>query len=193
MRRSITLLTVLAGLAVPASADAFRFTLVHPPAGITSVERAISFQVNRQVARAWPLDPISFGAGGVTVYFASEAAVQNAWNQSGGGDTGGGIAGFHLYDGATGRRTIWVWRSATRAFWTDTLSHEIIETAVDPNANVPHREIADPAEGLGYRLFGVAVAGWMLPSGSPFVSGSPTGLRRPGHVANAHLAVLTAH
>ena len=168
MRRSITLLAVAVSLALPASAGAFTFTPVHPPANLGVVERAISFQVNRQVARAWRVDPVSFGAGGIPVYFTSEAVVSSAWLRAGGGNPRGGIAGFHSYDPATGQAVIWVWRSADRAFWTNTLSHEIIETEVDPSATHPRLEIADAVADYSYRLFGVSVSDWLLPSGYAF-------------------------
>jgi hypothetical protein len=168
MRRSITLLAAVSSLAVfAAPANAFIFSIQPSPQTpwrhLSIVKRAIDFQVNRQVARRYTLDPISFAPGGIPVHFASYATVQRVWAQDG-GDPATVVTGLHSY----GQREIWISAATSRDDWTTSLSHEIIEASVDPTGVDRGLEIADPAEGFAYRLWGVAVSGWALPSGGVF-------------------------
>ena len=72
---------VLAFLALPTSAQAFQFT-IHPngwldAATVTKIERAVSWQINAQVAKEWTgINPVSFvPAGGAPIIVVSNNQI----------------------------------------------------------------------------------------------------------------------
>jgi len=171
--RGAALIATAAALAAPASASAFDFT-VHAngrmsAANVARIERAVSYQVNVQVAREWPdasASPLTFSAtGGDPITLVSHHDVSHWFASSGGTILPFDVIGFH-YTGDNGAPAIVVWGED---FYDTaiTVSHEAVEAEVDPLGG--GGEIADPVEnGPSYSLWGVPVANWVLPSGQPF-------------------------
>jgi hypothetical protein len=120
---------------------------------LAKVERAVSAQ-SMQLRAAWGTPCVQFAAGGWKLYV-----------KGGGGEP----HGEHYYHG---QPYALVWTSdATAEGWSRDLSHEVIEMLEDPSRDVRYlhdgstwqREIADPVEGLGYRLDGVYVSDFVTP------------------------------
>jgi hypothetical protein len=166
MRGRLTVAAVAAfgfSLSGVAAAQALTFHVVHRGAmsarQLTRAERAITFQVNHQVRRYWHNPRIRFGASGVPVYFYSaQGASRHGCGPSASGCHGPGASG----------PAIWVenqpgWYGAM----TTALSHEVVETAVDPQNNrVVDGLLADPcdeAEGATYDVGAVMVADFVFP------------------------------
>lgn len=165
MRRVSILAVACVTLAVPSVASAFQFTVEAngrmSPAHVREIEHAVSFQVNVQVARYYKLSPVSFVAtGGIPIFLLSRDQLSIA-------DGDRGFDGFHVaYPG--GGHAIYV-RGEDFRDTAITISHEIIETEVDPTVRIyPHREICDPVENRSYRLWGVPVSDWVLPDRRAF-------------------------
>lgn len=167
MRRTLISITLAASamLALAAPAAAFQFT-IHAnhrmsPANVQRVQRAISFQVNRQVAKVYPLNPVSFTpAGGIPIYLVSFDQVQAAWHEiwhAVPGDTVGGFHRFSSTDPAAVAIIVWGTDFQDTAA---TISHEIIETELDPQGLNPQLEICDRVANQTYTLWGVSVAAW---------------------------------
>jgi hypothetical protein len=169
MRNAAAVLFVLAcaalgfSLSGAAAAQALTFHVVHRGSmsarQLTHAERAITFQVNHQVRRYWHNPRIRFGASGVPIYFYSPQGA----NRYG---CGPGASGCHG-PGVSGP-AIWVenqrgWYEAM----TTALSHEVVETAVDPyNTRVIGNLLADPcdeAQGATYDVGAVVVADFVFP------------------------------
>jgi hypothetical protein len=166
--RLIVLWTVLVALmgAAPARAAAAPCAAGSPVQDITvvnqagvrapvlaRVERAVSAQ-SLQVRAAWGTPCAHFTAGGWKLYL------------KGGGPEPHGEHDFY------GQPYALVWTSgATVEGWSRDFSHEVIEMLEDPTLDVRYthdgstwqREIADPVEGLGYRLDGIYVSDFVTP------------------------------
>ena len=176
MGRLIVLGTVLVALvgAGPASADVTcptgaatqTITVVNQakirPRALTRVERAVAAQ-SVQVRAAWGTPCARFAPGGWKVYVKI------------------GVAEPHGEHDFYGQPYALVWTSGAGVEgWSRDFSHEVIEMLEDPSLNVRYshegstwqREIADPVEGLGYRLNGVYVADFVTPQ---WYAGAGTG------------------
>jgi hypothetical protein len=174
--RLIVLGTVLVALhgAAPAraaaacypSAPVQRITVVNQAKvrarALTKVERAVAAQ-SAQVRGAWDTPCVSFAPGGWKLYLKIGGAEPH---------------GEHDF---YGRPYALVWTSgATVEGWSRDFSHEVIEMLEDPTLGVRYehdgstwqREIADPVEGLGYRLDGVYVSDFVTPA---WYAGASTG------------------
>jgi hypothetical protein len=123
------------------------------PRALARVERAVSAQ-SMQLRAAWGTPCTRFAAGGWKLYL-----------KGGGGEPHGEHDFF-------GQPYALVWTSgATAEGWSRDFSHEVIEMVEDPTLDVRYmrygstwqREIADPVEGLGYRLDGVYVSDFVTP------------------------------
>ncbi len=159
-----TALIALAGAAparaaagCPAGAPTQTITVVNQtrvrPRVLAQVERAVSAQ-SLQVRAAWGTPCAQFGAGGWRLYLKVGGAEPH---------------GEHDY---RGQPYALVWTSgAPVEAWSRDFSHEVVETLEDPTLDVRYlhdcstwqREIADPVEGLGYRLGGVYVSDFVTP------------------------------
>jgi hypothetical protein len=124
---------------------------------IHAAEQAITIQVNEQVRKHWRVAPISFGPGGIPIYVDSSRQIAN--------DCGPGIDGCHG-PGADGKPAIWIadnWYDTE----TRTLSHEIIETAVDPNGQATVASyVAEPCDEVdanSYQQDGVMLSDFVYP------------------------------
>ena len=176
MGRLIVLGTVLVALAGAAPARAAvacptgsatqTITVVNQakirPRVLAKVERALSAQ-SLQVRSAWGTPCAQFGPGGWKVYLKIGGAEPH---------------GEHYFHG---QPYALVWTSgASVEGWSRDLSHELIEMLEDPTLDVRYmhdgstwqREIADPVEGLGYRLDGVYVSDFVTPQ---WYAGASTG------------------
>jgi hypothetical protein len=124
------------------------------PKALARVERAVSAQ-SMQLRAAWDTPCARFEAGGWKLYLKG---------------SGGEPRGEHDF---YGQPYALVWTSgATAEGWSRDLSHEVIEMLEDPGLDVRYmrdgstwqREIADPVDGLGYRLDGVYVSDFVMPA-----------------------------
>jgi hypothetical protein len=120
---------------------------------LARVERAVSAQ-SLQVRGAWGTPCAQFSAGGWKLYLKVGGAEPH---------------GEHDF---YGQPYALVWTSgATMQGWSRDFSHEVIEMLEDPTLDVRYMhdgstwqlEIADPVEGLGYRLDGVYVSDFVTP------------------------------
>jgi hypothetical protein len=134
---------------------------VRPPI-LARLERAVSAQ-SLQVRTAWGTPCAQFGAGGWKLYLKVGGAEPH---------------GEHDF---YGRPYAVVWTSGGLVEgWSRDFSHELIEMLEDPTLEVRYvhdgstwqREIADPVEGLGYRLDGVYVSDFVTPQ---WYAGASTG------------------
>jgi hypothetical protein len=132
------------------------------PSALAKVQRAVSAQAI-QLRAAWDTPCVRFAAGGWKLYL-----------KGGGGEPHGE---HYVY----GQPYALVFTSdATAEGWSRDLSHEVIEMLEDPSLDVRYmhdgstwqREIADPVEGLGYRLDGVYVSDFVTPQ---WYAGASTG------------------
>lgn len=161
-----TMLAALAGAApahgapavsCPSGAAAQTLTVVNQarvkPRVLATVERAVSAQ-SLQLRAAWGTPCARFGRGGWKVYLKVGGAEPH---------------GEHDFNG---QPYALVWTSGAPAeSWSRDFSHEVIEMLEDPTLDVRYehdgsswqREIADPVEGLGYRLDGVYVSDFVTP------------------------------
>lgn len=150
----------------PVDAPAQTITVINqarvPARALAKVERAVSAQ-SMQVRAAWGTPCVRFAAGGWKLYL------------KGGGGEPHGEHDFY------GQPYALVWTSGSTAeAWSRDLSHEVIEMIEDPNLDVRYlhsgstwqREIADPVNGLGYRLDGVYVSDFVTPE---WYAGASTG------------------
>ena len=123
------------------------------PATLARVERAVSAQ-SLQVHAAWGTPCAQFAPGGWTLYL-----------KIGGSEP----RGEHDYYGQP-YALVWTGGGSVES-WSRDVSHEVIEMLEDPTLDVRYlhdgstwqREIADPVEGLGYRLDGVYVSDFVTP------------------------------
>src|SRR6185312_5705184 len=71
--------SAIAALALAPSASALTFDLEQTrhlsPVQASAIERAVSFQVNRQVAKFWPGAHASFAPDGIPVYVTDQAST----------------------------------------------------------------------------------------------------------------------
>lgn len=120
---------------------------------LATVERAVSAQ-SMQVRSAWGTPCAQFGPGGWKLYLKIGGAEPRAEHD------------FY------GRPYALVWTAGgTVEGWSRDFSHEVVEMLEDPTLDVRYlrdgstwqREIADPVEGLGYRLDGVYVSDFVTP------------------------------
>lgn len=159
-----TMLVALAGaaparaaVACPSGVSTQTITVVNQagvrPWVLARVERAVSAQ-SLQVRAAWGTPCAQFAAGGWNLYLKI------------GGPEPRGEHDFY------GQPYALVWTSgASVEGWSRDFSHEVIEMLEDPSLEVRYthdgstwqREIADPVEGLGYRLDGVYVSDFVTP------------------------------
>ncbi len=123
------------------------------PRILADVERAVSAQ-SLQVRAAWGTPCADFAPGGWKLYLKI------------GGPEPHGEHDFY------GQPYALVWTSgAVVEGWSRDFSHEVIEMLEDPTLDARYlregstwqREIADPVEGLGYRLDGVYVSDFVTP------------------------------
>lgn len=141
----------------PADAPSQTITVVNQanvrPAVLARVERAVAAQ-SVQVHAAWGTPCAQFGAAGWKLYLKVGGAEPH---------------GEHDF---YGRPYALVWTSgASVQGWSRDFSHEVVEMLEDPTLDVRYlragstwqREIADPVEGLGYRLDGVYVSDFVTP------------------------------
>jgi hypothetical protein len=146
-----------AAVTCPTGAPAQTITVVNQakinPRTLAKVERAVAAQ-SLQVRTAWGTPCVQFALGGWKVYLKIGRAEPH------------GVHAFY------GQPYALVWTSgASVEGWSRDFSHEVIEMLEDPTLNVRYshdgstwqREIADPVEGLGYRLDGVYVADFVTP------------------------------
>ena len=129
---------------------------------LAKVERAVSAQ-SLQVNVAWRTPCVRFGAGGWKLYLKGSGAEPH---------------GEHDF---FGQPYALVWTAGgTAQGWSRDFSHEVIEMIEDPTLDVRYmrdgstwqREIADPVDGLGYRLDGVYVSDFVTPE---WYAGASTG------------------
>ena len=181
MRSAAYRCAALAGvfLAFGTTANAQTITVVNDahvtPLTLFKVEHAIEVQ-SQQVAAAWGSPTVQFGRDGWPLtlrrssiawgYHSDHLTYLGDWACADGGCVGA--------PGATLQRTpylaVYVGRDPQHSeSWSETFSHEIIETIVDPNLGGP--EICDPVEQYGYRLDGEYVSDFALPA--YFNSGAP--------------------
>ena len=159
MRGRLIAAAVAVSIIPATTAHALTFHVVHrgvlSARQLTRAERAITFQVNHQVRRYWHNPPIRFGASGIPVYFYSHRGASRH-------GCGPGADGCH-------GSAVWVenqpgWYDAM----TTALSHEVVETTVDPQNNrVLDGLLADPcdeAQGATYLVGSVTVADFVFPS-----------------------------
>jgi hypothetical protein len=159
-----TVLVALAGaaparaaVACPSGVPAQTITVINQanirPRVLARVERAVSAQ-SLQVRAAWGTPCAQFATGGWKMYL-----------KIGGPEP----RGEHDFDG---QPYALAWTSgASVEGWSRDFSHEVIEMLEDPTLDVRYthdgstweREIADPVEGLGYRLDGVYVSDFVTP------------------------------
>jgi hypothetical protein len=159
-----TVLVALAGaaparaaMACPTGVPSQTITVVNQakvrPGVLAKVEGALSTQ-SMQVRAAWGTPCAQFGAGGWKLYLKVGGAEPH---------------GEHDF---YGQPYALVWTSgATVEGWSRVLSHEVVEMLEDPQLGARYlrdgstwqREIADPVEGLGYRLDGVYVSDFVTP------------------------------
>ena len=146
-----------AAAACPAGAPVQDITVVNQagvrPQVLARVERAVSAQ-SLQVRAAWSTPCARFAAGGWKLYLKVGGAEPH---------------GEHDF---YGQPYALVWTSgATVEGWSRDFSHEVVEMLEDPTLDVRYtrdgstwqREIADPVEGLGYRLDGIYVSDFVTP------------------------------
>jgi hypothetical protein len=174
MRRAAAVIGLLVALAAPASASGLVLTLHGRPFGphTATVERAMLFQLNHQV-RPWWHEPVaSFGPGGMPIYFYKKTAK----------NCGVGYGGCHdpaaiwvlVSTGKVRRISATTGTSSGSSYGglhdeEVTLSHELIETAVDTvpftwsiNGYLP--EPCDVVQGESYRgLGGVWLSDFIFP------------------------------
>jgi hypothetical protein len=168
-----TVLVALAGaaparaaVACPPGAPVQTLTVVNQakvrPRALAKVERAVSAQ-SAQVRGAWGTPCVQFAPGGWKVYLKIGGAEPH---------------GEHDF---SRQPYALVWTSgATVQGWSRDFSHEVVEMLEDPTLDVRfahagstwQREIADPVEGLGYRLDGVYVSDFVTPA---WYAGASTG------------------
>ena len=148
----------LAPRACPAGIPTQTVTLIDQtgakPQNLARVENAVVVQ-SLQLRAAWGTPCVQFGAGGWELYL-----------KIGSPDYPGGVH----YGGPTSM-TVWTGGGTWEA-WSVPLSHEVVEALVNPTTalSVFHNEegvgveVADPVETEAYRLDGVFVADFVLPS-----------------------------
>ena len=155
----------LGAVTCPAGAPTQTITVVDQAGvkrgALAVVTRAITAQ-SMQLRAAWGTPCATFGAGGWRLYLKSGAESH----------------GVHLW---YGQPYALVWTGGeTVESWSRDFSHEILEMLVDPETNrsvyhdgVGHTvEVADPVEWDGYRLDGVFVSDFVLPT---WFAGATTG------------------
>ncbi len=165
--RLIVLATVLGALACaaparawascPADAPSQTITVVNQakvrPSVLAKVERAVAAQ-SLQLRAAWDTPCVQFGTGGWKVYLKVGGTEPH---------------GEHYF---YGQPYALLWTSgASVQGWSRSFSHEVVEMLEDPTLDVRYlqdgstwqREIADPVEGLGYRIDGVYMSDFVTP------------------------------
>ena len=157
----------VADAACPDGASVQTITVVNQanvrPAALALVENAVVAQ-SVQVRAAWGTPCVVFGPGGWKLYLKTGASGE-PW-------------GEHFSN--RGLPYLLVWTGAlTWQGWSTVLSHEVVETLVDPvNAHYirdlvsNQLEIADPVEDHAYKLRGVYVSDFVLPD---WYAGAQTG------------------
>jgi hypothetical protein len=121
---------------------------------LARIEDAVS-QQSLQLRTAWGTPCVEWGSGGWPLYLR--------------GGSGEGL-GVHSFDS---RPYAEVWTNGLPYIaWSQPFSHEVIEMLVDPIAEVDYTEdgvssqleVADPVDERAYRLDGVWVSDFVLPS-----------------------------
>lgn len=149
----------------PAGVPTQPFT-VYNQAGISTlnlarVERAVTHQ-SLQLRAAWGTPCVTFGPGGWKLWLKGSGDTQSGEHRWGKQWTKDGGPVAFVQTG--GIKYLWAWSLV--------FSHEIVETLVNPttardawHANVEgFVEIADPVQGLAYRLNGVDVSDFVTPA-----------------------------
>lgn len=143
MKRIVCIAVLCSALAAPMTAKAIQFTVVSQGAlsdqQVTQIERAVSFQVDHQVARYWPGAVASFGPGGMPITIAEQSTVPGLCGFSPPSD----VVGCHYYKGGA----IYV---SEQSFQGTAIifDHEVIEETVDPYGYAP--EVCDPVAEWSY-------------------------------------------
>lgn len=149
MNKTLAIATTVAALAAPSSAGAARFTVQSrgnlSGAQLAAVERAVSYQVDHQVARFWPGARAAFGPAGIPINLVPMRTVRR--NTDGNGDTA-----YHT----TGVPSIVIGEAGLRQTEYE-FDHEVVETVVDPSGF--GHEIEDPFDGTRYTGVGGATLG----------------------------------
>jgi hypothetical protein len=177
--RIIVLATVLVALALAGASPASAAVACPPGASVQTltvvnqakvrlrvlaqVERAVTAQ-SLQVQAAWGTPCVQFGPGGWKVYVKVGGAEPH---------------GVHDFYGGQPYALVWTSGAGVQG-WSRDFSHEVLEMIEDPTLDVRfthdgsswQREIADPVEGLGYRLDGVYVSDFVTPQ---WYAGASTG------------------
>ena len=153
--RLLTLPTASCPVGVPAQTITVINQANVRPWALAKVENAVVAQ-SMQLRAAWGTPCVQFGRGGWPLYLQV-------------GDVFGDPHGEHFGGNPPYARA---WTSGgTWEAWSVMFSHEVIEMLVDPGAvsvwhdgEGVHIEVADPVENQAYRLDGVYVTDFVLPS-----------------------------
>lgn len=157
----------LAAASCPAGVPVQRITIVNQtrvrPAVLSPIENAVVAQ-SLQVRAAWGTPCVVFAPGGWKLYLKIGASGE-PW-------------GEHFSDRGLPYVLVWTGALPWRG-WSTVVSHEIVETLVDPvNAHYirdlvsNQLEVADPVEHEAYLLRGVYVSDFVLPA---WYAGAQTG------------------
>ena len=172
MKRLALAGVVLASLVFTGGAGAYQFSISDPyhrftPQTIQRIERAVSFQVNMQVAKYWTVDPASFLDSTNITTATTQWDCQNAITI----DLQPTMPSFCAADaGCHAVSTLYVLTTQTTPMVENTISHEVVETETDrpgtgwQTPGDGGYEVCDPA-GYNYRgLGGVWLADFVLPA-----------------------------
>jgi hypothetical protein len=164
------LLTVLAlpfVLASPMCADAAARVLTvvdqaRVPHRVVMAEERALVQQALQLRRYWHTPRVRFGPGGWKIYLVPEHVVAECGN-------GVPESACHQIDYTRNQPDAYVGvRGFSRAYWADSMSHEMIEMLVDPMLDRYIRgflvEPCDPVAGNDYTLAGQAASDFVLPN-----------------------------
>lgn len=130
----------------------------HVPAAVVArTERAVQWQLNRELRRYWHTPLVAFRrSGGWQIRLDPPAVAERICHAS-------DVDGCH-YKPARGSPTaeVAVWNVWETEEFT---SHEGLEIVADPSARFGRREVADPVEPAGYWHGGVLLAQFVTPTG----------------------------
>jgi hypothetical protein len=180
------LVLLLAMLAVPAMASAaspVEFHVVGILPHAAQIEDAVTTQFNTQVRLHWNVAPIFFGSAGIPVFMVGSSTIVAADCGYSGEATDGIVAGCHasLNRQTTGEPDVLVGPLVRSA----TMSHEIIETMIDPDTL--GLEPCDPVENSYYMVDGELMQDFTFPN--YFMSATSVGPWDWMHVIHDHQGV----
>ena len=126
-------------------------------AQVTALERAVSFQVDHQVAKFYPGAQVTFGPNGIPVWISS---LESILGPQACGDLSGTV-------GCHGPGEVLVGETSLRETEV-TFDHEVIETTLDPEEANLSLEICDAVSDKEYRgVGGVWLSDFLIrPGGS---------------------------